>query len=88
MYQVALRKRVVVLVWAALLSLGAAGALAAYDDAPDDAPMVVVQPTPLQGNQQPDFAAGDGDGTASGNNTGTAVAAKTVLAPSVSAEAS
>jgi hypothetical protein len=56
---VVLRKRVVVLVWAALLSLGAAGALAAHydalDDAPDDAPMV-VQPTPSQENEQPEYA--------------------------------
>ncbi len=54
LYQVALRKRVVVLVWAALLSMGAAGALAAHDDAPDDAP-TMVQPTPL-GNEQPEIA--------------------------------
>jgi hypothetical protein len=56
MHEVVLRTRVVVLVWAALLSLGAAGALAAHDDAPDDAPMM-VQPTPLQGNEHPEFAA-------------------------------
>jgi hypothetical protein len=62
---VVLRRRVVVLVWAALLSLGAAGALAAHYDAPDDAPMV-VQPTPLQENEQPEFAAADIGGTAPG----------------------
>ena len=56
MNQVVLRKRVVVLVWAALLSLSAAGAVAAHDHAPDDGP-TVVQPTPLQGNEQPEFAA-------------------------------
>ena len=72
MNQVVLRKRVVVLVWAALLSLSAAGAVAAHDHAPDDGP-TVVQPTPLQGNEQPGFAAGGdhGDVTA---DAGTAAA--------------
>jgi hypothetical protein len=87
MNEVTLRTRIVVLVWAALLSLSAAGALAAYDDAPDDAPMV-VQPTPL-GNERPEFAAGEGGGTASANalnQHSTVAAPKTTVTAAPSAQ--